>query len=631
MFKFEPVLSRIRVMFELPRSRKQVVLMLADGFILLCAVLAAYYLRLGSRFQPDIWQIVMIAFYPAVGVLTLLAFNVYRQIIRYTGEEMVNMLFKALGLATILWSMFAYAVQYYLMVGLGTPRTVPFLVCAFSLVGIYTLRSFFRNLYWGNGFAKDRRNTLIYGAGEHGFRVAQALSGTKDVRVVGVVDHDAMCVDRDFFGLRVYPPSAIPVLVEQYNVKDCVITSEKPSSQEVKDAIYTLESHHVHTRILPPFSDIATGKNLVSLIREVDVGDLLGRQAVNPYPSLLSKCIADKVVLVTGAGGSIGSELCVQIAGLQPRKLILLEHSEPSLYQIHRRLLPLYEGQLLPVLGSVTDRSLIGELFLQHGIQTVYHAAAYKHVPLVEDNIAQGVYNNIDGTLTVASVAYQYSVERFVLISTDKAVRPTNVMGSTKRWAEIAIQNLARQSMREGRGSVFSAVRFGNVLGSSGSVIPLFKEQIQKGGPVTVTHPEINRFFMSIFEAAQLVIQAGSLAKGGDVFVLDMGESVKIVDLAKNMIRLAGLEPMDPETGQGDIAIEYTGLRPGEKLYEELLIDLDGVGQTDHPKIMTATEPFPSQVEYDKLRADLGQLLKEGNLGLARQLLIELANRREFQ
>jgi len=630
MLNLATLYQRLNVMLELPRSGKQIVLMTADASILLLAILLAYYVRLGDNFNPDYWQIFLIALYPVLGIFCMLITSVYRQMIRYTGDELIIMLFKAITLATFLWAAFVYLTKSQMMGNTGAPRAVPFLFWAISLLGAYMLRRFFRSVYWFNGGQLEQRATLIYGAGEHGYQMVQALNGMKDVRLVGVVDHNHERVGRDFMGFRVYPATAIAALVDQYKVKECVIATDKPSSVEVKDAIYELESHHVRTRILPPFADIVSGKNLVNLIREVDVGDLLGRQPVDADPKLLRKCITDKVVLVTGAGGSIGHELCLQIAALQPKTLILFEHSEPSLYQIHRRLVSVFSGQLVPVLGTVTDKSQLQQLFVDHAIQTIYHAAAYKHVPLVEENIPQGVLNNIDGTLNVAEIAYNHRVEHFVLISTDKAVRPTNVMGATKRWAEIGIQNLAQRAAREGQNSTFSAVRFGNVLGSSGSVIPLFKEQIQRGGPVTVTHPEINRFFMSIFEASQLVIQAGSLGKGGDVFVLDMGESVKIVDLAKNMIKLAGLEPIDPATGHGDIALEFTGLRPGEKLYEELLIDLEGVAQTEHPKIMTAVEPFPSQPRFDALRQQLQKLIAQGDLLQARTVLIELANQRDF-
>ncbi|NBV51622.1 polysaccharide biosynthesis protein, partial [bacterium] len=350
-----------------------------------------------------------------------------------------------------------------------------------------------------------------------------------------------------------------------------------------------------------------------------------GRDPVSADPILLTKCITSKTVLVSGAGGSIGSELCRQIVALNPARLILLESNESALFQIHRSLTSISGPEVIPWLGSVTNRRLVTTLLNRYQVDTIYHAAAHKHVPLIETNLFEGVRNNVLGTLTLAQAAYNSDVKTFVLISTDKAVRPTSIMGATKRFSELVVQNLAQMSQKKGRAQVFCAVRFGNVLGSSGSVVPIFKEQIANGGPITVTHPEVTRYFMSIHEAVELVIQAGSLAEGGDIFLLDMGEPVKIVDLARNMIRLAGFKEKTPENPDGDMEISFVGLRPGEKLYEELLIGAEGAQGTTHPKIMKAQEPHLQEHELHQwinhLRAGIlyqdEKLIKETLFGVA--------------
>lgn len=373
-------------------------------------------------------------------------------------------------------------------------------------------------------------------------------------------------------------------------------------------------------------SDIANGKHLVNLVREVDIGDLLGRDPVAADPVLLGGCITGKGVLVTGAGGSIGSELCKQIALLNPARLVLLEQNEHALYQVERSLVGKPSCTVTPILGSIKDRALLTRLFSMHSIDTVYHAAAHKHVPLVEANLTEGIQNNVFGTWNVAETAFASGVRTFVLVSTDKAVRPTNIMGATKRWAELIIQHFAQQARQKNTDQQFCAVRFGNVLGSSGSVIPLFKEQIRQGGPLTVTHPDIIRYFMSIHEAVELVIQAGSMAQGGDIFLLDMGEPVKIIDLAREMIQLAGHSVKDEHNPDGDIEIIFTGLRPGEKLFEELLITSSHSTPTEHPKIMRGDEPFIGSQRLEKLLNTLQQNLLCHDAGILAQLLMNIAD-----
>jgi FlaA1/EpsC-like NDP-sugar epimerase len=441
----------------------------------------------------------------------------------------------------------------------------------------------------------------------------------------GFLDDDRSLHGKDVGGLRVYPPEHLPTLLERFDIHDVIVTLPSASSARRREVVASLEHYAVRVRILPALTDIANGRHLVNMVREVDIGDLLGRDPVAADPTLLGRCITGKAVLVSGAGGSIGSELCRQIAALQPGSLILLDASEHALYQIHRILQSVLGCELVPCLGSVGDAALVSRLLVKHRIATVYHAAAYKHVPMVEANVLEGARNNVLGTLALANAAFDAGVETFVLISTDKAVRPTNIMGASKRWAELLVQGLARQAAARATGQRFCAVRFGNVLGSSGSVIPLFKEQIAQGGPVTVTDAEVTRYFMSIHEAVQLVIQTGSLASGGEIFLLDMGEPVRILDLARNMIRLAGYKVCDEATPEGDIEIILTGLRPGEKLYEELLIaSSNGVG-TSHPKIMKADEPSLDQETLDDLVEQLRTALKARNEATVRALVMHIA------
>lgn len=460
----------------------------------------------------------------------------------------------------------------------------------------------------------------IYGAGSAGNQLVAALRMGRVMRPVAFIDDDRSIAGRVISGLQVFKPKHIEQMIDATGAQEILLAVPSANRGRRREILSYLERFPLHVRSVPGFMDLASGRVKVDDIQEVDIADLLGRDAVPAQEDLLERCIVGQSVMVTGAGGSIGSELCRQILALKPTTLLLYEHSEFNLYSIlseleyrvARESLPV---KLLPMLGSVRNETKLLDVMKCWHIDTVYHAAAYKHVPIVEHNIAEGVLNNVIGTLNTAQAALQAGVANFVLISTDKAVRPTNVMGSTKRLAELALQALSREKApvmfgdRSGFSRVnktrFTMVRFGNVLGSSGSVIPLFHKQIKSGGPLTVTHPKITRYFMTIPEAAQLVIQAGSMGLGGDVFVLDMGEPVKIVELAEKMIHLSGLSVRSDKNPHGDIAIEFTGLRPGEKLYEELLIG-DNVVATQHPMIMSANEDFLS---WDVLKGKLSELL----------------------
>ncbi|MHB8353689.1 MAG: polysaccharide biosynthesis protein [Burkholderiales bacterium] len=570
-------------LLRMSRPVKQSLMLAVDILALMFAVWAAYALRLGEWFVPNQGQLLLMLAAPAIALPIFLKTGLYRSVIRYLGEQALWSVFKAMALATLLWAALAFMTQ---MTGReGVPRSVPLLYGLIGLTLVGGARFTARWLLWlplRERFAG--RQVLIYGAGDAGWQLAAALRQGHESFPAGFLDDDAALHGKDVGGLRVYAPHQLPSLVERFDIHDVIVTLPSASSARRREVVAFLEQYPVRVRILPALVDIANGRHLINMVREVDIGDLLGRDPVAADPALLGRCITGKAVLVSGAGGSIGTELCRQIAVLRPARLVLLEASEHALYQVDRTLRAMADFEIIPCLGSVGDEQLLVRLFECHGVETVYHAAAHKHVPLVEINALEGVRNNVLGTWTLAEAAFAAGVETFVLISTDKAVRPANIMGATKRWAELIVQSMAQRAAVEGRAQRFCAVRFGNVLGSSGSVIPLFREQIAAGGPVTVTHAEVTRYFMSIHEAVELVIQAGSLAHGGEIFLLDMGEPVRIADLARNMIRLAGY-------GQNDIEIVYTGLRPGEKLFEELLIASSKAMSTAHPKVMQADEP----------------------------------------
>lgn len=574
----------------MPRGFKQGTLLAIDIALLLFAAWAAYAIRLGEWFVPNLRQVLLIAIAPMLALPIFARNGLYRSVIRYVGEQALWAILQGMTMAALLWASIAFLTQF---TGLGgVPRSVPFLYWMLGVLLIGGARFTARWLLWLPLRQRfDGRQVLIYGAGNAGRQLAASLREGREFFPAGFLDDDTSLHGKDIAGLRVYAPSQLQMLLARFDIHDVIVTLPAATQSQRKKVMAFLEQHGVKVRILPAMNDIASGRHLVSSLREVDISDLLGRDSVEADTDLLGVCITGKCVLVTGAGGSIGSELCRQIVALSPSRLVLLEANEYALYQINRTLSQKTHCTVIPCLGSVKDGELVSRLLLEHGVQTVYHAAAHKHVPLVESNVIEGVINNVIGTQRVAEAALAAGVETFVLISTDKAVRPTNVMGATKRWAELIVQDCAKRATELCRGQRFCAVRFGNVLGSSGSVIPLFKEQIAQGGPVTVTHPEVTRYFMAIHEAVELVIQAGSLSRGGEVFLLDMGEPVKILDLARNMIMLAGRTIRDQNSPDGDIEIVLTGLRPGEKLYEELLIADGNAEGTPHPKIMKADEP----------------------------------------
>ncbi len=566
-----------------------------DAVFLPLCMLAAVALRLGSvQAAIDMALGVQIGLalvaLPALGLAGL-----YRTVVRYIDLRVLVSSSAALaGVVLVVWGA-AFAMHVSVL-----PRSAFaifwFVAFAYVVTSRFIARGLLRRGVKQAG--RHRYRTAIYGAGGAGAQLAQAMQISPDHSAVCFLDDRSDLQGKIVAGLQVYSPTNLAEAIFRYEVEQIVLAIPSANSTQKRRLIQRIEGAGLPVKILPGLFELVDGTASVGDIREVDVVDLLGRDPVPPDPALFARNIAGKSVLVTGAGGSIGTELCRQIATQRPSRLVLLDHSEFALYGIDHELRQGSHGiDIVASLGSVLDEVLVRSLLRRHGIQTIYHAAAYKHVPLVESNIQQGLRNNVFGTLAIARAALDAGVQTCILISTDKAVRPTNVMGASKRAAELIFQAAA---LRSGARTVFSMVRFGNVLGSSGSVVPLFKRQIAHGGPVTITHPDVVRYFMLIPEAAQLVVQAGAMARGGDLFVLDMGEPVRIADLARTMVHLSGLTERTADDPEGDIDIEYVGLRPGEKLYEELLIG-ESVVPSGHPRIMCARERHIEPALLDKM------------------------------
>ncbi|MFM6929680.1 MAG: polysaccharide biosynthesis protein [Bdellovibrio sp.] len=592
----------------LPRKVKLLILFFCDIILLPLALWSAIALRYGT-IHPDVqiyWWVFIIV--PFVTVPIFIRVGLYRAVVRYVDEKVLYTIFYGVSLSVLLLTA---AVLLGGVVGLPRSSILIYWLMSVSYITAsrYMGRGILRSLERTEG--RKKAKVAIYGAGKAGLQTAMALLSGTEYRPVLFFDDSKDLHGTSLLGIRVYDPHRAQALMAEYGCDQLLLAMPSVSRSRRKEIIEKFETTGVQLKTIPGMGELVDGSVKVEDIREVGVEDLLGRDAVPPFESLLDKCIREKIVLVTGAGGSIGSELCRQIVRSAPQKLILLEQSEFALYKLEQELSKEFSAiKLIPILGSVLDSVQVSTLILEQRVHTIYHAAAYKHVPLVESNVVSGVLNNAFGTYTVAKAALDGGVETFVLISTDKAVRPTNVMGASKRFAEMILQAMQAQNCKSS--TRFCMVRFGNVLGSSGSVVPLFKEQIRRGGPVTVTHPEVTRYFMTIPEAAQLVLQAGSMGTGGDVFVLDMGESVKIVDLAKKMIELSGLSIRNPQTGAGDIAIEFVGLRPGEKLYEELLIE-DNVLPTSHSRIMRAEEKYLQYPELERYMEEIRGLCERGH------------------
>ena len=620
-----PIVNRMREwIIRTPRLWKRVLMISADICLLLIALWGAYALRL-SEWTPEITaERLLLAFCaPITAIPIFIRLGLYRSVIRYLPEAAIWTIIQATLAATMTWVIVIFLLE---MAGQGiVPRSVPFFYFVLSTLLIGSARF---GAKWvlnsGTGMRRDEEPIFVYGAGPSAAQLAAALRGHANRYVMGLIDDDLTNRGRDIGGYRVFHTNDLPSLIDRYGIREIVLSMSSIPLESRLSVFNNVSGLGVKVRSVPDMSDIVDGRYIVNQIREIEIDELLGRSCVPADKKLLNNALTDRVVLVTGAGGSIGSELCRLIVKWSPRKLLLLDTSEYALYEIERELRQIGGPEIIPILGSVTDERLLRRFIRTHAVEVLYHAAAYKHVPLVEENVLEAIRNNVFGTLTAAKVAATESVSSFVLISSDKAVRPTNVMGATKRWAELIVRQMTKEQGREPGGKTFCAVRFGNVIGSNGSVVPLFKQQIAKGGPVTVTDPEMTRYFMAIPEAAELIVQAGALSIGGDVFLLDMGEPVRIGDLAENMIRLAGFKVRDAQNPNSGIAIEVIGKRPGEKPFEELFYNRHNAKQTSHTKIMRADSGAIARYDMTKPLLDLQSALTDENEQHARTLLFSV-------
>ena len=629
-----------KFLLSLPRPVKRGLVLSSDVFLSALTVWIALALRFETFWLPAKVLAVPIVLAISLSIPLFVARGLYRQIFRFSGVSVIKSLAQVVAI---------YGLIYFLIFGViaieGVPRSVGltqpmffFAAAAFSRLLLRWLIQNQESSAWSRSAAN--RIIVIYGAGSAGQQLARAIQNSDSMRFLAFVDDDKKLWNQAIDHLRVLPPTSLGELAKRDGATEVWLAMPSLTPDQRLAVIESLRHLPLRVRTLPNVTDLISGRVRLSDVRDLDLDELLGREKVAPNQILLNKDVRNRVVLITGAGGSIGAELCRQILLLNPKRLVILDHSEYALYRIHSELVRMLkatevetdtdtdtdtdteDSRLVPVLASVRDESQMRAVFLEHQPEVVYHAAAYKHVPMVEHNQAAGILNNVLGTYCCATLAREFEVKRFVLISTDKAVRPTSVMGASKRLAEMVLQVFADQHNGASQ-TCFTMVRFGNVLGSSGSVVPLFRKQIDNGGPVTLTHPEVTRYFMSITEASQLVIQAGSMARGGEVFLLDMGNPVRILDLAIRMIELSGLRIRDEQNPQGDIEIKVTGLRPGEKLYEELLIGNNPL-PTQHPKIMKAEETFiPSDDLMPKI-TKLKTACESNESNQIRQLLLDL-------
>jgi len=611
----------VKSILALPRWAKRTIVLIFDAFLCVLTVWLSFYLRLGEFFSLS--QNILLAMVTSIGFALpiFISAGLYRAIFRYSGWPALLAVARAISIYGLVY------VFVFTAIGIqGIPRTIGIIQPILLLLFVGGSRALAR-IWLGDEYQNilkhaSRPKVLVYGAGYAGRQLVTAMANSPEMQVVGFLDDDERLHGHVLNGQTIFNPLDLANLVSTLNIRNVLLAMPRISRKRRNEILTQIRMAHVAVRTLPSVTDLAQGRVSISDLRDLDIDDLLGREPVMPNHILLAMNIRNKVIMVTGAGGSIGGELCRQILSVDPSKLLLIEQSEFSLYTIQQQLQEKIKGRdtaLVPLLASVQDIERMREIMTTWRPDAVYHAAAYKHVPLVEHNPAEGIKNNVLGTLNIAQLALENSVSDFVMISTDKAVRPTNIMGASKRLAEIILQALAAISPT----TKFCMVRFGNVLGSSGSVVPKFRQQIRDGGPITLTHPEITRFFMTISEAAQLVIQAGAMAKGGDIFVLDMGQPVKILDLARRMVELSGLTIKDELNPNGDIEIEISGLRPAEKLYEELLIG-DNPESTIHPRIMKAYEKFTLWEDLQDQIKTLELALRVNDIGAIRSIMKRL-------
>ncbi len=603
------------------RFLKQLLMVFFDSFLVILMLELAFIIRLGELFFPEVPLLFYMLSVPIIAIPIFATLGLYRTIIRYIGFKELWTIIQSASLYVILFTaiIFLLAAPFDDTTSGFFPRSVLLIYWLLMIVSLLVSRMLARWSIVKLYSKKNILNVVIYGAGVAGRELSIALSQSNQYKPVALVDDASELQKHRINGLEVFSPDNLSVLIHRRKIKEILIALPSISISRRREIINNLEQYQVQVRSVPSISELARGNVEISHLTDLTDSDLLGRELVNSEKNIKNINVKDKIVLVTGAGGSIGSELCRQILKLKPKRLVLFEISEVALYTIHKDLMKIEENiNILPVLGSVTSKKRIYETLKRYSVNTIYHAAAYKHVPMVEFNYFEGINNNIFGTLNCAQAAIDNGVETFVLISTDKAVRPTSIMGVSKRFAELILQALSAKKLM----TKFLMVRFGNVLGSSGSVFPLFKEQIKDGGPVTITHQNMTRYFMTKSEAVELVIQAGSMGEGGEVFVLDMGEPVKILDLAKKMIHFSGLKVKNNKSSQGDIEIKYTGLRPGEKLYEELLIG-SNTSPTSNPKILSASEDMILWEDLQIILSELENTIDNSDQNQLRKLIIK--------
>jgi FlaA1/EpsC-like NDP-sugar epimerase len=603
---------------KLSRGQKQLLIVVIDSFLAIFGLLSSYALRLGGWIWPEEILFWLIFCSPILLVSILFIFGLYKSITRYTGQRTLFVIFQASTLYAVIWGLTGYMIGFE-----GTPRSVILINWMLIFLIVSGSRMSARWVFDidFNKKSKIKNNVLIYGAGSSGRELANALQTSSDYNLVAYLDDDIKIIGSYVNNIRVYASLNPSVLIKKYNIKEVFLSLPSISRKQKNQIIEDFSNLSVLVKSLPSFTQLTRGKIKIDDLLQVNIVELLGRDSVEPDKKLLQVNIYNKVVMVTGAGGSIGTELAKQITLLKPKKLILFDLSEHSLYLVEQSLLNSTKSEIviLPVIGSILSSERVNSVIAHFNVQTIYHAAAYKHVPLVEFNQNEGILNNSIGTMITAQAAINQKVSTFVLISSDKAVRPTNTMGASKRVSELILQALAK----EDHSTCFTMVRFGNVLNSSGSVIPLFEKQIRNGGPVTVTDINIVRYFMTIPEAVELVIQAGAIASGGDVFVLDMGKPIRIYDLAVKMIKLSGLQVCDDHNPDGDIKIEYTGLRPGEKLFEELLVGRHAT-KTINKRIMRAEEEMINWVDLKPILKELEMASIKNDSQKIRSLLADL-------
>lgn len=611
------------------RRMKKLILLTGDALILMLVIWAGFCFRFDRFYIPNFEQTLFILAGPAIALPVFASLGVYRTILRYFGAYSIWTLLKAVTVSTMVWVSLVYITLSFGPGGI--PRTIAVVYWLGSFAALVATRFLARRiLEEPHPLTQNAKRVLIYGSGEHAVELANALHATSEFQVVAFVSDDPSLENMDVLGIRIYPMEQLQDLVQQLGVEEVIIASPSASVRAQRDLVAKVGRLPVKIRVLPPLADLAAGKFLVSYIRDIDIDDLLGRPPVPAIPDLLREPVQGRVLMITGAAGSIGSALCRQVAQLKPAKLVLLDFNELGLYQIERELRPYGDFELVPVLGSICEPEFLRSVIATHRVDTILHCAAYKHVPMVEANLVEGARNNVLGSFHLARQACEGNVERFILISSDKAVRPTSVMGATKRWAELITRYYGDLATRADPNRVFSCVRFGNVIGSSGSVVPLFKEQIARGGPITLTDKGMTRYFMSIREAAELIIQASALSRSGDILVLDMGEPVRIRDLAEDMIMLAGLTVRDERNPDGDIEIVTIGPHPAEKLAEELFYNPNSIERTRHPKILRSSPAHMPADDVPVMIQHLQDAIDRYDADAIRTILFQLLERRDL-